>query len=165
MSPLLRPPRTRRGVSLVETLVVIAIGTVVMSAVATGSKTLLSVDRRVQQRADAAAQVDRLIEQLRADLRAAERVAFQDSRPKLTLSTRSEGTITYELDSEGCVRRRGDDVVRFRLPPGVGFRGEGVMAAAPSIYQVTLQLDESRELPIAAQLGAVRRPPIAGGTP
>lgn len=164
-APIQPGDRNRRGVTLVEMLVVIAIGTVVMSAVVSGSATLLSVDRRVQNRADETAQLDQLVGRLRADLHGAEQARFDSEADELLLTRADGDEVGYAFEPGGCVRRSATGALPLRLPPNLRVRCETDTAAAPDVLELALEIDDHRTLPIAARLGADRRLLTPGASP
>ncbi|TWT74509.1 hypothetical protein Pla123a_33320 [Posidoniimonas polymericola] len=157
--------RPRRGISLVEMLVVIAIGSVVMGAVVSGAATLLSVNGRVKNRADAAEQVDLLVRRLRADLHAADQAQFDDEATELVLTSPQEEEVRYRFEPGGGVRESSEGALPFRLPAGATVACDAGQTSAPAVYQLSITLDATHSLPIAARLGSARRLLAPGGSP
>lgn len=156
---------TRRGVSLIEVLVAITIGSVVMAAVATGTATLLRVNQRVQSRANAGPQVEQLARRLRADLRDADQATWDADSGRIELTLADGAAISYTNDGDRCLREQDGRVEPYRLPAAAELHCDVDSAAAPDYFEVTVQIDPARGLPVGACLGGAHRLLLEGGSP
>jgi type II secretory pathway component PulJ len=85
----------RRGVSLVELVAVIIAGSALMGVTISVLVAIQRADQRFTRRSDQRQGVSRLIDQLRRDVRAADRVAWEAAANELTLDMREGGQVTY----------------------------------------------------------------------
>ena len=152
-------PKCRRGITLIETMVAIAVSGVLLSLVGVCLHGLHRAEQRTQQWTTRRAAVGRLSLQLRADAHAAVRAVRNESPPSadasLTLTTASGREIEYRCRNQHIdreVREDGKIIHRdaYRLPGAC----------------VTWQVDNDGPRPlIVAVIAALPEPGVNGVAP
>ncbi len=164
--------------SIIEVLVVVALSTVVVGIVITVLTSLHRWDRRLGDGNARAAQVARLAEDIRADVRSATDVALAPDG-ELVLTSPNREPVRYTVVPQGCRRTAGEpgggsSVELYRVGPGEAWTlGDGPPGRRRMIV-VTLARPAAADRPertvpvvVYAALGA-DRPPVGAtstGTP
>ena len=123
MRPCPIPSRTR-GISLVETVAVMAAGAVLMSVAIAMYVAVIRSDRKFAVRLDAQQSLTELTGRLRSDVHAAMKGTWDDATDTLRLESSDGGRVEYAFKPARCERREaatGDEETRlsgaYRLPP------------------------------------------------
>jgi hypothetical protein len=161
--------KRRRGVVLVELVMLVALGSVLMGLSAGLLHALLKVDRSGRAHLAGLARETRLAQLFRADVRAARRPVGATPAESLALDLGDGHTVEYRLQNKELLRfDRVKDTIRnqdaFPLPPGGSTRFEVeprgpitlvrlVIARAPATTGLTVR----RETRIEAVLGQEHR--------
>lgn len=127
------PHASRRcGHSLVEALVVIALGAVVMGGVVTGATALLKADTRIANADLPRRQLLAIASYLRKDLHRAESYQWRQDQQQLTLRT-PDGEVQYKFAPRYAQRGMGGANERLPLPAGATFSSDTAQGAAPAL--------------------------------
>jgi hypothetical protein len=100
-----RARQASRGVSLVEMLAVMSACTVVISAAIVMLATIGRADRVYDKRLNQQHAVAQLAERLRVDIRAAEKVTWDEPKATLRLAAADGSLVSYLAEEERWVRR------------------------------------------------------------
>ncbi|MCA9240221.1 MAG: prepilin-type N-terminal cleavage/methylation domain-containing protein [Planctomycetales bacterium] len=146
--------RHRSGMSLVETLVVMTLGTVVMSGLVVGMTALLRVDARLAKTPHEQ-RLTRFTESMRADLHAAQRAEWDSDDGVLTLTSGKAGEVVYRFTGDRATRTAGDASQAFRLPPDARVACEPPDAQSPALVELSIA-DASSPVPVVIVAGLGR---------
>ncbi|QDT69355.1 hypothetical protein MalM25_22920 [Planctomycetes bacterium MalM25] len=149
----------RRGLSLIEVSVTIAVATLAMAIVGTGIASLLRVDARFRNASTAAADLPLLKQALRADLHAA--VDCQLAGDTLTLSGEAPVTYTWSGDTiqrdtaqrDTAQRDTADSQRRFGVPEGVSWNLQEEKVEGARLVRLTFK-PKAEGQPLITQLVA-----------
>jgi len=165
----------RRAYSLVEMLVVIATGTAMMGVALGLLHMLMRMEQDSLNEVSQQGELDRLADQFRRDVHAADRFAVpsapgkEDSPPAWQLALEADHVVEYRAEQEELIRleRKGDQVLRgdsFLPPAGTTVSIDLVGEAAPGIVSLRIARDASQPpssigpgLRVDAELGKDRR--------
>lgn len=158
----------RRAFSLVETLIAMTLASLILGVTLTLAQSLMLADRKLHDRPAALAQLARLADGIRADIRLATDVSRPDEK-QLAIQITERERIIYELTANGCQRRRvpsdgdGNRPESFSIGGALSWHIERMPTARHPLVSVTLRPDadsDSRSAPppfwILAALGADR---------
>jgi prepilin-type N-terminal cleavage/methylation domain-containing protein len=139
----------RRGYSLIEVVAVLGVGAVVMGVAAGLLLMLIRLERESRVEVAERAAVNRLAEQFRRDVRAADRFTpaeaseGEDTSFACQLLSEADRAVEYRADPRALVRteRAGGEVVRresYRLPALAAVSVDLVGDAAPGILRLRI---------------------------
>lgn len=121
---------TRRGMSLIELIGVMAAGAVLVSVAIATIVALFRNDRRFAARVDGQAALSELADQLRTDVHAAAQATWDAAAGTLRLTGTSGDLVEYAMKPGRCERREsaaGEDELRlagaYLLPPRTAWAG------------------------------------------
>lgn len=146
----------RRGLSLIEVSVTIAVATLAMAIVGLGIASLLRVDARFRNASTAAADLPLLRQTLRADLHAATDCVLEGETLKLT----GETPVTYTWSGDAIRRKAGDSQRRFGVPEGASWSLQEEKVEGARLVRLTFQPEAEDRPPITqlvAELGRHQR--------
>ena len=149
--------QNRRGVSLIELSVVIAVGATMLALAVVTFSRILTMRRSAHEHLERTSQTARLAEQFRRDVWSSPSTSdIADSKTKLTLNEAENRRIEYEI-TRGVLRRtllEGDKIVAadtFKLP-------------GASVLQFTTQEDQGTKR-IGLLIAPLRPHPVEGEDP
>ena len=166
----------RRGLSLVEMMVVITLSSMLVGIVVTFAVSLMQSDRRMRSATVASDQLAVLAATLRSDMRLARDVTLRDNAKQLVVTFPERRRAEYTCDSEGCQRKLLDadespsrsDL--FRVEAAVEWKIERLRPGRRPLLAIVLERASSRDpaaklppLLVYAALGADNSWENAGG--
>jgi prepilin-type N-terminal cleavage/methylation domain-containing protein len=133
--------KPRRGFTLIEIIVAIAVATVVLAAAVALLHALLRADAAHRDAMQRSAAVDRLTQQFRDDVHAAVRVA--GASPDWQFDLPGGRSVAYQMTADGIVRieKAGQAVAgreSFSLPAGAVARIETAMRGGATLVRLTV---------------------------
>lgn len=147
----------RRGVSLIETLVVMTLGTVVMSGLVVGMTALLRVDARIAKTPDEG-RLPVLAATLREDLHVSQHAIWDPQTNVLRLSAAGSQSIEYRFADRRATRTAGDAQTSYALTPDAKVACEPAEANSPAVVEVTIAQPGSKSpVSVVAGLGRAGR--------
>ncbi len=134
----------RRGVTLIELVAVMVAGSVLMGVTISALVSIQRADRRLAGLGGERRAIERLTEQLRLDVHAAQRMTWDQDAERLSLTMPTGDLTTYERQSGRWERRvsEGPDqqsklAGAYRDPAGVVFEMAPAAADAGSLIRIT----------------------------
>jgi hypothetical protein len=129
-----------KGISLIETVVIMAVGAVLTGIVVTSMAAIFRYDRFLRTHATERDQLQLLTQQVRGDIRQAERCKFDSEKKMLTLERSGEGNISYHWIDDHVERvtvdEEGETIGHFQFPPNIQVAADPIDAASGQLIKI-----------------------------
>jgi type II secretory pathway pseudopilin PulG len=129
-----------KGISLIETVVIMAVGAILTGIVVSSMAAIFRYDRSLRTHATERDQLQLLTQQIRGDIRQAERCKFDSNKKVLTLERSGEGNIYYlwidDHVERMTVNEEGETIGRFQFPPSIQVTAHPIDAASGQLIRI-----------------------------